>query len=368
MSKKNNIEDIKHLFDIENAVLDLNSVYKDRHSTLNYTCRYGEQHTTSLSNWSRGRRCVCFKKWENRLSIFNTTKAIIEKYNGKILYSLEDCLTTTTSLYFINSSGSKVKISLNNMLLCEKIQHLKEEIIVYYNSGKKLIEVIDHFGYSIIPMALRLWGYNNSDSNRFIKKIYIPKEDLYNMYWEEKKHPVYIAKKYNCSITAVVNCMKEANIPFRTKSEARMGELNPIYNVGHSEEARGKMSQAFVNGREIGYHSSWGKTSKYNTPTQGLVTMRSSWEVRVADYLTSIDKQWLYEPFTFKLTDTISYRPDFYIPEDDVYIEVKGWLREEDQYKIDLFKKLDFKLYIWDRILLESKGLINASGKIIYNA
>ena len=178
---------------------------------------------------------------------------------------------------------------------------------------------------------------------------------------------MYIANKYGCSIGTVVKYMKQHGIPLRTRSEARLGNLNPIYGVGHTEEARSNMSQAFVNGRKIGFHSSWGKTSKYITPLQGEVTMRSSWEVRVADYLTELNKEWLYEPTTFKLTDVLSYRPDFYVPEDNIYIEVKGWLREEDQYKVELFREQGFKIYIWDRKVLENKGLINTAGKIIYN-
>lgn len=365
MSEKNTLENISKLFELENAKLTLTTNYKNRHSILKYVCRYGEQHTTTVAAWKQGRRCACFKKWSTKLNIFNNAKQIIEKYDGRTLFSLADCTTTRTSLRFINCSGDNVKMSLYNLQLCEKIESLKEDIISYYIEDKKLEDVTTYFKHLIIPMALRLWGHNKSDGNRF-KKIHIPKEDLYNMYWVDKKHPVVIANKYGCSITVVVRTMKKYNIPLRTKSQARMGELNPIYHIGHSEVARSKMSQAFVNGRPIGYHTNWGKTSKYTTLSQGIVTMRSSWEVRVADYLTENGKEWLYEPYTFKLSDTVSYRPDFYIPEDDLYIEVKGRLLDLDIEKITLFRDLGFTLLLWDRAKLESLNLISSSGKIIY--
>ena len=365
MSKRNNVVNIIRLFESECAKLDEDTIYQNRHSILNYRCRYGENHTTTLAQWQRGRRCSCFKKWENRLNGFNKAKAIIEINGGKILFTLDDFKTYSTPLYFVNKNNKKVKMSLSNLKLCEKIQHLKDDIILYYTEDKKLKDVIVYFKQPIISMALRLWGKNNSDSNRFIR-VDIDKDILYTKYWEEQRHPSMIAEELNCSKCVVLSNMHKYNIPFRTKSEARLGELNPIYSVGHSEETRKKMSQAFVNGRKIGYHTNWGKTSRYSTPNQGIVTMRSMWEVRVADYLTEMGKDWFYEYKTFKLTDTISYRPDFYIPEDALYIEVKGRLLDADLLKLELFESLGFTVLLWDRDKLRSIGLINSSGKIVY--
>lgn len=48
--------------------------------------------------------------------------------------------------------------------------------------------------------------------------------------------------------------------------------------------------------------------------------------------------QWVYEPKRFKLSWT-SYCPDFYLPEFDVYVEVKGWLDSVSKRKIDSFRQ-----------------------------
>ena len=69
----------------------------------------------------------------------------------------------------------------------------------------------------------------------------------------------------------------------------------------------------------------------------------------------------------FKLTDTISYKPDFYLPRLDTYLEVKGRMMELDLNKVKHFRSLGFKLILLNRDTLEKANLINSSGKIIYD-
>lgn len=50
---------------------------------------------------------------------------------------------------------------------------------------------------------------------------------------------------------------------------------------------------------------------------------------------------WLYEPRRFKLS-WCTYLPDFYLPEFDVWVEVKGWgdrRRTEWQHKVESFRR-----------------------------
>lgn len=369
MSSKNNVGQIKELLKKENATLEETSEYIDRRAkTLNYTCKFGESHTTSLADWQRGRRCACYNKYDKCKCNYNNASLLLEKYNAKLLSTLEECSTVTTPLVFINSSGEEQKISLNNLNLCDRFSGHKEKVISLTNENKKQIDIAEELGTTqhIISMCLRLWGYNNSNGNRFIE-IDIPKEILQQLYWVEERHPKYIADKYNCSITTVVKNMKKYNIPLRSKSEARQGKLNPIFDVGHTDAAKKKMSAAFLNGRDRGYSGNWGKISKYFSPLQGMLTMRSSWESRVADYLTANAEPWLYEPTTFKLSDLISYKPDFYLISRDLYVEVKGRTLQEDLYKPMKLRDMGVNIIILDRGALELLNLINSSGKPIYN-
>jgi len=68
------------------------------------------------------------------------------------------------------------------------------------------------------------------------------------------------------------------------------------------------------------------------------IYMRSSWEVAYAKYLDKQGTKWEYEPKAFDLGKT-SYTPDFYLPERDTYVEIKGYWRDDAKKKFKLFKK-----------------------------
>ena len=53
--------------------------------------------------------------------------------------------------------------------------------------------------------------------------------------------------------------------------------------------------------------------------------------------LDSAGVKWVYEPEKFKLS-WCTYLPDFYLPEFDIWVEVKGWVDELSQRKIDSFR------------------------------
>jgi hypothetical protein len=77
------------------------------------------------------------------------------------------------------------------------------------------------------------------------------------------------------------------------------------------------------------------------------IEMRSMWELALADALDHYGYEWEYEPEVFKLTKSKRYIPDFYLPEEDRWIEVKG-----DNYlkmflktgKREMFEKLGHTL------------------------
>ena len=90
--------------------------------------------------------------------------------------------------------------------------------------------------------------------------------------------------------------------------------------------------------KKIKYHGIW---------------MRSSWEVAYAEYLDRQKIKWQYESKTFDLGDT-TYTPDFYLPETDEYIEIKGFFRKDAKRKFKLFKKKYYHIKIF---LLTGKEL-----------
>jgi len=65
--------------------------------------------------------------------------------------------------------------------------------------------------------------------------------------------------------------------------------------------------------------------------------MRSSWEVKYASYCIKNHIKYRYESKTFDLGNC-TYTPDFYLPIQDKYIEIKGWWRDKAKMKFKLFK------------------------------
>jgi predicted DNA-binding protein YlxM (UPF0122 family) len=242
----------------------------------------------------------------------------------------------------------------------------KNEIIELVDSCTQ-IEIAEKFNVSTTAISTRLrkWGVSNPDVNRF-RRIEINKDELYEMYWNKEMHPSQIAKKYGCSKQVVTDNLIKYNIPRRTKSEARMGKLNPIYGVGHTKEARNKMSEAFKKGRKIGYNTNWGKGAYYETPNQDKVWMRSGWEVKVANYLTEHGVDWYYEHEWLDIGDGRHYLPDFYIKDGNYYIEVKGRVEEEDII-INLLANKKYKVLFWDGIELLKLGIITNCGNTELN-
>ena len=71
--------------------------------------------------------------------------------------------------------------------------------------------------------------------------------------------------------------------------------------------------------------------------------VRSSWEANVLRYLNHKGIKWEYEPKTFFFESikhgNNSYTPDIYLTEEDIYVEIKGWMKAADRAKINRFCK-----------------------------
>lgn len=243
----------------------------------------------------------------------------------------------------------------------------KDIIICLYNEGMKQTEIADGFGVSqtAISTRLRKWGVSNSDGNRFIR-VNISKNELYDMYWNKEMHPRQIAKIYGCSKQVITNNLIKYNICRRTKSEARIGKLNPLYGVGHTESTKKKMSDAFTNGRNIGYNTHWGKGGYYNTPNQGKVWMRSGWEIKVAEYLNKNNIDWYYEYEWLNISTDKNYLPDFFLPKYNCYIEVKGRVDEVD-LEINRLANKKYNVLFWNGEELLKRNIIKNSGNTEIN-
>jgi hypothetical protein len=99
--------------------------------------------------------------------------------------------------------------------------------------------------------------------------------------------------------------------------------------------------------------------------TYNGVKMRSSWEVRVAQYLDGQGMRWEYEERKYMLDAKRSYTPDFFVyPDDspDYIIEVKGWWRPGSRAKFAEFRAMypEVNIQVWNRVEFFRRGIPTA--------
>lgn len=119
-------------------------------------------------------------------------------------------------------------------------------------------------------------------------------------------------------------------------NEAKLLLSAQLTNRIVSDETRKKQSlaaQARVKRSEVMY--SFGKKGKRKDLNNKF--FRSTWEANFARILNFLNLNWEYEKETFQLKDNFSYTPDFLI-ENNVYVEIKGYMNPIAKNKIDLFK------------------------------
>ena len=88
----------------------------------------------------------------------------------------------------------------------------------------------------------------------------------------------------------------------------------------------------------------WSKRSDYLTVEGVTVSMDSTWEVACAKRLDELGIRWIRNP-SLKLKYTTrgrrqrNYIPDFYLPDLDIYIEVKGYWTDAARHKMEDVQK-----------------------------
>lgn len=127
----------------------------------------------------------------------------------------------------------------------------------------------------------------------------------------------------------------------------------------HSKESKLKMRASIIKRINSGkYLRTWGKRSYYQSPLQGQVCFRSSYELAYAKYLDSIHELWMYEMETFDLGNT-TYTPDFFLPRLELFVEIKGYMLSKAQEKINQFKEQ----YPWNLEIIRLKELTEMDAK-----
>ena len=120
----------------------------------------------------------------------------------------------------------------------------------------------------------------------------------------------------------------------------------------------------------------WSKQSEYTRKDGSVVLMDSTWEVIMATRLDELEIIWERDP-NMKLEYRTrggrkrNYIPDFYLPDLDLYIEVKGYWTDAARHKMkDIIKRNPGKICILESLLeigSLTKDIKPSSGSLLNN-
>lgn len=139
--------------------------------------------------------------------------------------------------------------------------------------------------------------------------------------------------------------------------ESGLGTIPPSWKGRtHTSETKTKISNSMKGNQNANHRGD--RQSFYND-----IRMDSSWEVLVAQYFDKHNIIWSYNVHGYRLSDNRIYYPDFFIYEKGEFIkliEVKGYFREENKLKYELFKKEypNIIIELWDKPQLKLRGII----------
>jgi len=149
----------------------------------------------------------------------------------------------------------------------------------------------------------------NYDFGYFFKdktKPYVTRRNIKN--WE---NPEYRKIMTNVLIQANEKSKKSSSLHCKELNRRRKEE-------GYLREEYSKKAVEMIKDPANRFGTRKGYPVIYNE-----VSFRSSWEVSFAKYLDSHNIPWVYEPKRIPLNNGHSYLPDFYLPDLDLYIEIK---------------------------------------------
>lgn len=279
----------------------------------------------------------------------------------------------------------------------EEIKYLKQEYSKITgenitNVVKKVSETLNRSPASIRNKAYSLCithreRYYTNDEIKFLKENYdkmtyddmavILKKDKTNVCRKCKQLGLNKTKKVNSKLVEVKPKYKftkeDIAKAIAVNKEKFAKGLHPRGYLGHkhSPETRKKLSEASLRGwanatpkslEEKKMKMRKTKLKKYGTLNPAIFQtnpysrahggrredlenryFRSSWEANIARYYNFMGIKWEYEPKTFVFENvtrgSVSYTPDFYLPETDQWIEVKGWMDSKSKTKLKRFAR-----------------------------
>lgn len=85
---------------------------------------------------------------------------------------------------------------------------------------------------------------------------------------------------------------------------------------------------------------------------------QASWEAKAVDYFNTNQIDFDWQSKTFTMPNGKTYRPDAFLPERGIWIEIKGLMRPKNKEKWDWFKSIYPTAELWDKKKLKEIGIL----------
>lgn len=232
----------------------------------------------------------CLKKdysIKNKTWSSKEEKILIEGYKNKI-----DIKEIAKKL---NKTPSSIKAKAHDLGIANKDKYYTEEQINFIKDNSSKLT------YKELSNVL---GKDEANICRKMKELGIEKVKMNSKAWEKMTPSKIKERTLKQRETKIIN-----------------GTLNPM-----------------VNQKNPYSRTKGGKRKDLNN-----IYFRSAWEANIARYYNFVGIEWQFEPKTFIFHNitrgSVSYTPDFYLPKEDKWIEVKGWMDGKSKTKLKRFKQ-----------------------------
>jgi len=195
----------------------------------------------------------------------------------------------------MGKTPASIKAKAHDMNITDKSKYYTQEQINFIIKNKDLLTYKD---------LSKFLGKSEANICRKMKELGITKKKIKSKYWEN-----------------ITPKQKEARKLKQRETKIKNGTLNPM-RFQKNPYSRAKS----------------GKREDLNN-----TYFRSAWEANIARYYNYIGIKWEYEPKTFIFENikrgSVSYTPDFYLPEEDKWIEIKGYMDSKSKTKLKRFAR-----------------------------
>jgi Mor family transcriptional regulator len=290
-----------------------------------------------------------------------------KEYKEKHVYIYEPCLVCGTPVRLprkwcsIKCANAQRNYYRSQSVLSESTE---KEIVDYYNSGMSKEAVRKKFRISVGSITQCLKKYdvkphslneNRAVNNKDRAVVFLESDfgkQLISEYANVGVSLKSLEKKYGISKRSLRRAFSLKGIEIRSKEES-------LKQIRAQKIALGIRGHNFGKTPPVGS----GKCSWYLF--EGI-KYQGSWEFKAGLWLRKNNVLFLshcgYRGFEYEKNGvTHTYLPDFYVPNENHYIEVKGYFSKEDQEKINCVKAKypDLKIKIFDKDILKNENILS---------